>query len=163
MGNLEGFVHAYIKKGKPIQRVYHYLGQNQQLWDLGLLKKDITNIDAVRRKIEEIDNNFDLVMIAEDFNASLVFLSEELCWPLANMTSLKVNARKKSAVEKLSQKARDILQDWLWADQMLYDHFKEKHERRKEEYGLYRLESQINKLNEYNANVKTECVLQTVR
>ena len=43
--------------------------QNQQLWDLGLLKKDITNIDAV----------------------------------------------------KLSQNARDILQDWLWADQMLYD------------------------------------------
>merc|ERR1712227_266010 len=133
--NLEGFVHAYIKKGKPIQRVYHYLGQNQQLWDLGLLKKDITNIDAVRRKIEEIDNNFDLVMIAEDFNTSLVFLSEELCWPLANMTSLKVNARKKSAVEKLSQNARNILQDWLLADQMLYDHFKKKLEKKKKMVG----------------------------
>ena len=161
--NLEDFVHSYIEKKRPIHRVNGYLGRNQQLWDLGIARKDLTNLEAVKEKIEEINQHFDLVMIAEDFDASLVFLSDELCWPLFNMTSLKVNARKKSAVEKLSQKTRDILQDWLWADQMLYDHFKEKHDRRKEEYGLYRLESQINKLNEYNANIKTECVLQTVR
>ena len=90
-------------------------------------------------------------------------MKQELCWPLANMTSLKVNARKKSAVEKLSQEARDILQDWLWADTILYDHFKQKLDKRKEEYGLQRLESQINKLKDLNTQVKSECVLETVR
>ena len=161
--NLKDFVHFYIEKRKPIQRVHRYLGRNQQLWDLGLLKKDITNMVAVKRKIKEIDKNFDLVMIEEDFNASLIFLSEELCWPLANMTSLKVNARKKSAVEKLSQKARDILQDWLWADQMLYDYFKQKLEKRKQAYGLNKLENKIEQLDKYNKKVQVDCVNEIVK
>ena len=161
--NLEEFVYKYIEKRRKVQRVHQYLGRNQQLWDLGLAAKNISNLAAVKEKIEQIDKDFDLVMIAEDFDASLVLLSEELCWPLANMTSLKVNARKKSAVEKLSQEARDILQDWLWADTILYDHFKQKLDKRKEEYGLQRLESQINKLKDLNAQVKSECVLETVR
>ena len=161
--SLEQFVQEYIEKRKPIQRINQYLGRNQQLWDLGLANKDITNFEAVKQKIVEIDNHFDLVMIAEDLDASLVLLSDELCWPLANMTSLKVNARKKSAVEKLSQKARDILEDWLWADKMLYDHFKEKLSKRKDQYGLKKLEKDIEKLKQYNDQVKSQCVLETVR
>ena len=161
--SVEQFVHEYIERRRPIQRINQYLGRNQQLWDLGLANKDITNLEAVKQKIEEIDNDFDLVMIAEDFDASLVLLSDELCWPLVNMTSLKVNARKKSAVEKLSEKARVILQDWLWADQMLYDHFKEKLRLRKEQYGLNNLEREIEKLKGYNDQVKSQCVLETIR
>jgi len=161
--NLNDFVHFYIEKKKPIQRINQYFGRNQQLWDLGLLQKDIANIEAVRRKIEEIDENFDLVMIAEDFNASLVFLSEELCWPLANMTSLKVNARKESVVEKLSQEARNILQEWLWADQMLYDHFKEKLAKRRQMFGADKLESKLKELAEYNKMVQSDCVNEIVR
>ena len=79
------------------------------------------------------------------------------------MTSLKVNARKKSAVEKLSQNARNILQDWLWADQMLYDHFKEKLEKRKEMYGAEKLENELNQLAEYYKMVQTDCVNEIVR
>ena len=161
--SVEQFVHEFIERRRPIQRINQYLGRNQQLWDLGLANKDITNLEAVKQKIEEIDNDFDLVMIAEDFDASLVLLSDELCWPLVNMTSLKVNARKKSAVEKLSEKARVILQDWLWADQMLYDHFKEKLRLRKEQYGLNNLEREIEKLKGYNDQVKSQCVLETIR
>ena len=160
---LEEFVNEYIKKRQHIERVHEYLGQNQQLWDLGLSAESITNLTAVKEKIERIDKDFDLVMIKEDFDASLVLLSEELCWPLANMTSLKVNARKKSAVEKLSQDAREILQDWLWADQMLYDHFKGKLDKRKEEFGLLRMERQISKLKDLNAEVKSLCVLEIVK
>ena len=106
---------------KPIARVNSYLGRNQQLWDLGLPASQIQNQSRVEQKIAEIASDFDLVMIAEQFDESLVLLSDLLCWPLANMTSLKVNARKSSAVEKLSPKARDILREWLWADQMLYE------------------------------------------
>ena len=36
-------------------------------------------------------------------------------------------------------------------------------DKRKEEYGLQRLESRINKLKDLNAQVKSECVLETVR
>ena len=161
--SLEEFVHQYIEKRKPIQRVNQYLGRNQQLWDLGLDRRNLTNLKAVKEMIADIERNFDLVMIAEDFDASLVLLAEQLCWPLTNMTSLKINARKKSAVEKLSQKARDILQDWLWADKMLYDHFKEKLSRQKEAFGAKKLLAKVTELKELNEKVKSECVLEVVK
>ena len=37
------------------------------------------------------DDDFDLVMIAERFEESLVLLSELLCWPLEDMVYLKTN------------------------------------------------------------------------
>ena len=141
----------------------NYLGRNQQLWDLGLPDSQIHNQTQVEQKIKELAGDFDLVMIAEQFDESLVLLSDVLCWPLANMTSLKVNARKSSAVEKLSQKARDILRDWLWADQMLYDFFREEFKRKIQSYGLDRMDGDIRQLRELNARVKSECVLEVVK
>ena len=61
-----------------------YLGRNQQLWDLGLT--NTSHFDLVEAKVQEVDKNFHLVMIAEHFEESLVLLSHQLCWPLANMT-----------------------------------------------------------------------------
>ena len=46
---------------------------------------------------------------------------------------------------------------------MLYDHFKGKLDKRKVEYGLQRMERQISKLKDLNAEVKSLCVLETVK
>eukprot|EP00092_Neocalanus_flemingeri_P093291 GFUD01118556.1.p1 GENE.GFUD01118556.1~~GFUD01118556.1.p1 ORF type:complete len:232 (+),score=53.28 GFUD01118556.1:25-696(+) len=161
--DLEQFASAYIGGERPIPRVRDYLGRNQQLWDLGMDKEDINNHEAVERKIKQMDEDFDLVMITEDFDSSLVLLSDVLCWPLANMTSLKLNARKKSAIEELSPKSRKILKDWLWADYMLYEHFKEKLEQQKNVFGLKSLKDDIVKLKNLNDKVKAECVLKVVK
>ena len=162
--SLEEFTHKIVaKKKKNVTRIHNYLGRNQQLWDLGLPADSINNYEAVRKKIEKIAEDFDLVMIAEEFDQSLVLLSDLLCWPLANVTSLKVNARKSSAVEKLSQKARDILRDWLWADQMLYDFFSKELKRKRELYGHDRMENDVKQLKELNSQVKSECVLEVVK
>jgi hypothetical protein len=61
-----------------------YLGRNQQLWDLGI--KDTKDIITVQRMVQQIDKDFDLVMITERFEESLILLSRSLCWPLANLT-----------------------------------------------------------------------------
>lgn len=160
---LEQFVINYIDSRRPVQRVHGYLGRNQQLWDLGMEEKDITNPDAVNKKIKEMDKEFDLVMISEDFDSSLVLLSDVLCWPLKNMTSLKLNARKKSAIEKLSDKARETLKDWLWADYKVYNYFKKELELKKQDYGIKRLNEEISYLHDVNAKVKSQCVLEVVK
>jgi len=160
--DLEQFVTEFVGARRPIQRVNGYLGRNQQLWDLGLDKKDINNHEAVKQKIKQIDEDFDLVMIAEDFDSSLVLLSDVLCWPLVNMTSLKLNARKPSAIEKLSEKSRSILKDWLWADYKLYNFFKKELELKKTMYGLESLEEGVSKLHQLNDKLKAECVISAV-
>jgi len=161
--DLEQFVSDYIGARRPIQRVSGYLGRNQQLWDLGMDQQDINNHEAVKLKIKQMDEDFDLVMIAEDFDSSLVLLSDVLCWPLANMTSLKLNARKKSAIEKLSETSRKILKDWLWADYKLYEYFKKELEHKKNKMGSHKVEETVLELKDLNAEVKDECVLEVVK
>ena len=82
--DIEGFVRRYVEPDREMPRMNGYLGRNQQLWDLGLM--DTLHFDLVEAKVEEVDKNFHLVMIAEHFEESLVLLSHQLCWPLANMT-----------------------------------------------------------------------------
>ena len=90
--NIDGFVRKYVERdhemprmnGIEAPRMNGYLGRNQQLWDLGLTKT--SHFDLVKAKVRELDKNFHLVMIAEHFEESLVLLSHQLCWPLANMT-----------------------------------------------------------------------------
>ena len=124
--DVKGFVQNYVKQNKQLRpaRVRRIFGPNQQLYDLGLEKDQLKNVTAVKDKIREVEDNFDLVMITEDFDASLVLLSELLCLPLRNVTSLKKNERTESAKVKLDTDTREALSRWLWADQMLYDHFK---------------------------------------
>ena len=90
--NIDGFVRHYVERehempgmnGIEAPRMEGYLGRNQQLWDLGLT--DTLQPDLVEAKVQELDKNFHLVMIAEHFEESLVLLSHQLCWPLTNMT-----------------------------------------------------------------------------
>ena len=82
--DIEGFVKRYVELEQEMPRMNGYLGRNQQLWDLGLM--DTSHFDLVQAKVQEVDKNFHLVMIAEHFEESLVLLSHQLCWPLANMT-----------------------------------------------------------------------------
>ena len=82
--DIEGFVKRYVEREREMPRMNGYLGRNQQLWDLGLM--DTSHFDLVQAKVQEVDKNFNLVLIAEHFEESLVLLSHQLCWPLANMT-----------------------------------------------------------------------------
>ncbi len=68
-------------------------GFNQQLWDLGMNHSSFGNATALQSMIETIDRDFDLVMIAERMDESMVLLADLLCVPLTNVTSLKVNVR----------------------------------------------------------------------
>lgn len=59
------------------------------LWDFGLELSGLNNETAIRSKINEIDSNFDLVMVAERFDESIILLRDELCWTFQDMTRFK--------------------------------------------------------------------------
>ena len=63
-------------------------------------------------------------MIAEKFDESILLLQSQLCWEIADMTYLKLNERVPSAKSKMTEETRNILKKWLWADYLVYDHFK---------------------------------------
>ena len=69
---------------------------NQQLLEFGLGLDRLYDQAAVKQKIGEVDTQFDLVMIAERFDESMVLMAHLLCWDLADVVNLKLNARAKS-------------------------------------------------------------------
>lgn len=111
----------------------------------------------MRQKIEEIEEEFDLVMVSEELDASLVLLSELLCWPLEAMVALPVNVRFPQYKRALDAETRALLRDWLWADQMLYEHFRLLFARRKHDFGADRLGDAVRRLQRLNYEARELC------
>ena len=78
------------------------------LFDLGVNHDDLNNETLVRKKISEIEEDFDLVMIAEYFYESLILLRHELCWSLEDVTSFQLNARIKSDENKMKKSIEQL-------------------------------------------------------
>ena len=127
------------------------------LFDLGLDPKDMDNESKVELKIKEIDERFNLVMIKEKFSESLVLLKEELCWDFNDVTNFKLNGRRNEAKARLNNETRSKLKEFLKADYMLYDHFKEKLKKKIEAYGNAKMDEEVAKLETKNVEITKEC------
>ena len=61
------------------------IGKNQQLWGLGTNSRQMEDMKIVEENIARYDAQFDLVLIAEYFDESLVLLAELMCWDLSQV------------------------------------------------------------------------------
>jgi len=98
-------------------------GWNQISWDFGLMPRDFARPKKIKDFIRSVEENFHLVMIAEQIEKSLVILKSSLCWSIEDVTSLKLNERKAGNKEALSKRQRETLEEWLSADMMIYKYF----------------------------------------
>ena len=58
------------------------------MWDLGLPSLDMESPEAVSAKVQELDGEFDLVILAEYFDEGLVILAKMLCWDLKEVIQI---------------------------------------------------------------------------
>ena len=116
---------------KPIQFYNHsrknimmYLARNPMMFDLGLSFQYFQNRTAVNEYIHFLDEEFDLVMIMDYFDESLVLMKRLLCWETDDILYVKLNERldkEKSTI--LSAKVKENIRRWNKADVMLFNHF----------------------------------------
>ena len=142
----------------PPRRPNAIIGKDQLLWDLGLPAKDLEDVAKVKAKIDAADKEFDLVMIVEKFDASLVALQELLCWPTQDLTYLKLNERITEKKTNITEDTRRLLRKWLWADYLLYDHFRDKFDRRIKD--IEDFAGKKSALEKANAAVRERCVIE---
>uniref|UniRef100_A0A1B6D0J8 Sulfotransferase domain-containing protein n=1 Tax=Clastoptera arizonana TaxID=38151 RepID=A0A1B6D0J8_9HEMI len=142
------FNHRYLKK----------IGLNQMSFDLGM-PEEFFNLDAkIQYYINKIDNEFELVMISEYIEASLVLLCDLMNWPLENVIFLKLNSRPDISKHILTDNDRDVIRKFNHADTMLYDYFLNKFRNQIKDYGEERMEENISKLIHLNNNFSYRCV-----
>ena len=137
---------------------------NQLLFDLGVLEsKQEEDVNFVRQKILELEQQFDLVIISEKMTQGLILLKDLMCWKLDDITFLKQNERKPSLKKGMTDFSRAKLKEWLWAEYMIYDHFVEKFARQKKQYidqvGRKKFFDNVQKLESANKKVYSECVI----
>jgi len=108
-----------LHKTKFPERFFHFLNSN--LYDLGLEQENMQNMKLVKSYIDKMEREFDLVMITEYFDESLILLKRLLCWEFQDIVYLKLRSKKKKI--NFEKEVENNILTWNRADAILYDHF----------------------------------------
>ena len=100
------------------------LVRNPMSFDLGLAYKFHQNATTINNYIAFLDKEFDLVMIMDYFDESVVLLKRLLCWELDDILYFKSNERQdKERAVGLSDQVKDNIKRWIAADELLFQYF----------------------------------------
>ena len=108
-----------LNKTRYPERYFHFANSN--LYDLGLEQENIQNMKLVKSYIDKMEREFDLVMITEYFDESMILLKRLLCWEFEDIVYFKLRSRKKSIT--FEKEVENNILTWNRADAILFDHF----------------------------------------
>ena len=108
-----------LKKTKFPPKFFHF--SNSHSYDMGLEQENTQNMKLVESYIDKMEREFDLVMITEYFDESLILLKRLLCWEFQDLVYIKLRSKKKKI--NLEKEVENNILTWNRADAILYDHF----------------------------------------
>ncbi|XP_071965955.1 galactosylceramide sulfotransferase-like [Antedon mediterranea] len=100
----------------PFNRVW-----NGQMQEFGLKKHEFNDNKRVQQKIKELDLEFDLVLITEYFDESMILLKDFLCWNFEDVVYMSMNVRSERSI--LSKDSKRKIRSLSKADVAFYNHF----------------------------------------
>ena len=109
-----------------LQNAKHYMQHcvhNHQLFDLGVDLTDMYRDDVMDDKIAEVARSFDLVMICEYFDESLLLLKKLLGWKIEDVVYFTKGSRAAKYRHEMSEELRAKMRGWNSGDVKLYRHF----------------------------------------
>ena len=117
--------------------IYFYLIKNPMAFTLGLRPPHYNNDAMVQKDLTRIAQDFDLVLIAEYYDESLILLKKALCWQFKDILYLKINKIEELGARKaeISERTRKQIREWNKADQIFYDFFNKTLWKKISEYG----------------------------
>ena len=111
----------------------------------------------VRNEITKLDRDFELVLIMEYFDESLILLKKALCWTFQDILYVKFNQRRHKPRIKISEKVKQNIREWNKADVMLYDYFNRTLWRKIHDYGSF-FWRDLNDFRRMNSKMQSSCV-----
>ena len=122
MVSLENFLERPSSFYSKVKRGIH--ARNPMMFDLGFSQKYFQNYTAVTEYINFLNKEFDLVMIMEYYDESLILLKRLLCWEIDDILNVKVNERlDKEKASNLSDRVKENIKRWNKADVLLFTYF----------------------------------------
>ncbi|XP_071387332.1 galactose-3-O-sulfotransferase 3 [Centroberyx affinis] len=132
------------------------LGKNPMSFDLGLDGRQQNS--SWLAELTLLEETFQLVMIAEHFDESLVLLGALLKLEPEELAYVRLNARSTQDVTPLDDKTKARMRAWNSLDVLLYDFFLQLFWEKAEQYGLERLNAEVARLRASTQRVRRSCV-----
>ncbi|XP_071527799.1 galactosylceramide sulfotransferase-like [Panulirus ornatus] len=136
-------------------------GKNQMLFDLGYPGN--LSVAELRRAIDELDKHFDLVMVSEYMDESLVLLRHLLCWSLHDVVVFTKNARRQEVKATLEPQTLQALREMNSADVLLYNHFVARHRQAIFKFGVQRMADEVSELRSLRDEYYEDCGAREVK
>lgn len=157
--SLEAFLaspRTYYNRSAGLRNAY---ARNSMWFDLGF-DSDAPAAEAyVRARLADVERRFQLVLIAEHFDESLVLLRRALRWRLDDVAAFRLNARSARSVARLSPAGRARARRWCALDWRLYQHFNRTFwARARAELGPRRLRSEVAQLRARRRELAARCL-----
>nr|XP_003218400.1 PREDICTED: galactose-3-O-sulfotransferase 2 [Anolis carolinensis] len=105
------------------EKNWNIYAKNQMWFDLGYDNNAVYDEYYVQSVIQDVEQNFHLMLIADYFDESMILLKDTLCWDLDDVVYFKLNARSQSTVQTMSPESKEKTKEWCTLDWELYKHF----------------------------------------
>ncbi|XP_050413956.2 galactosylceramide sulfotransferase [Patella vulgata] len=109
---------------------YHSYTNNRMAVDFGFPTKYFKNSTKMLKYVQDLDLTFDLVMITERFDESMILLRRMLNWSFKDILYIKLNALKNKPKNNINSTMMDKVKKFSELDYILYNYFYEKFDKR---------------------------------
>ncbi|XP_029472024.1 galactose-3-O-sulfotransferase 2-like [Rhinatrema bivittatum] len=135
------------------------LVKNLMTFDFGFNHNGNSSAKDAQLNIEAIENMFDLILIAEYFDESMILLKEALCWNLDDVVYFRLNSRSNRRRTPLSKNTIEKIKSWNKLDWELYIHFNRTFwERIDQTIGRERMQQEVKKLHKRREELARTCL-----
>ncbi|NXY90075.1 G3ST2 sulfotransferase, partial [Alcedo cyanopectus] len=156
--SLEEFLSQPYLYYNPANRDSHY-ARNLMTFDFGFNPNGEVSAKRVQHMLEAIEASFDLLLISEYFDESMVLLKEMLCWDLDSVVSFPLNSRDSSTKSPLPDSIVEKIKNWNRLDWEIYTHFNRTFwERIDRDIGRERMQREVKVLQARRAELAKTCL-----
>ncbi|OXB65265.1 hypothetical protein ASZ78_001572 [Callipepla squamata] len=161
--SLEEFLSQPYRFYDPAASDSHY-ARNLMTFDFGFNPDAEVTAKRVNLMLKAIEASFDLLLISEYFDESMVLLKETLCWDLDSVVSFPLNSRNSSTRSPLSSVTAEKIKAWNRLDWEIYTHFNRTFwERIERDIGRERMRREVRALRQRQAELARTCLQGTGR
>ncbi|KFZ60622.1 Galactose-3-O-sulfotransferase 2, partial [Antrostomus carolinensis] len=156
--SLEEFLSQPFRFYNPADGDSHY-ARNLMTFDFGFNPDGEVSAKRVQLILNAIEAAFDLLLISEYFDESMVLLKEVLCWDLDSVVSFPLNIRDSSTKSHLSDTIVEKIKEWNKLDWEIYTYFNRTFwERIDRDIGRERMQQEVKVLRERQAELARTCL-----
>ena len=128
----------------------HWLAKNVNFFDLGYSNK-MSDMGEINKTIEKINKQFELVMISDYMDESLILLKNELCLETRDILYFSINKRAyKNGKPNYDPELARQIREWTLADHILFERANETFWKKIEKFGIEKMNLELELLEKEN-------------